>query len=531
MNGNYVNYRNKLFSAVMKSFLVFLFLLSSLLLYGQQGLVPLHSFYKDQLFSNKLDAPYNGGSFLPVCASEYDLIDALKDTTKQYYKFTNVLFQSHLIELRGEDYYLKISPAINFAIGQDLNDTVSRNLFQNTRGIHVEGDIFKNFSFSTSLYENQGRYTNYETNYYSSVGELYYGGQTYYTQNAVIPGGGRTKPFKGDGYDYAYAVGYFVYAPFKYLRISAGNNAQFVGDGHRSVLHSDNSYSAPYYRIDWAISPKFSFTYLRSRHLNLLRKPTSSSAESYYEAKGYSVNYLTYKPTKKISISLFESGMWNRGDSLTSYHSHPLYYNPVPFVSGLALKNKNKVVSLIGLNLSFQLARYHRVYGQFAINNYDSEKIAFQIGYRGYNYFGLSNFMIQTEYNAVANRAYETANRRLNSVHYNLPVAHVKGNGFQEFLLRSNYELYRVYAELTSVYYITKDYSATALLPIYRELDRTSDNILYVNLELGYRFNKKMNLMLFGSWTYRSIDNPNMPTANTLTVGLKTGFINHYKDF
>lgn len=532
MKENKVNYRNKLFSAVMKSFLVFLLLLSTSLIYGQQGLVPLHSFYKDQLFSNKLGAPYNGGSFLPVCESEYDLIDAIKDTSKQYYKFTHVLFQTHLIELRGEDYYLKISPAMDFSIGQDLNDTVSRNLFQNTRGLHVEGDIFKNFSFSTSLYENQGRYTNYETDYYSAVGELYYsGGQKYTTQNAVIPGGGRTKPFKGDGFDYAYAVGYFVYTPFNFLRVSAGNNAQFVGDGHRSILHSDNSYSAPYYRIDWNISPKFSFTYLRSRHLNLLRKPTSSSAESYYEAKGYSINYLTYKPTKKISISLFESGMWNRGDSLVSHHSHPLYYNPIPFVSGLALKNKDKVVSLLGLNLSFQVAQYHRLYGQFAINDYDSEKFAFQIGYRGYNYFGVSNLMLQTEYNAVANRTYETANRRLNYVHYNLPVAHVKGNGFQEFVVRSNYEFHRVYAELTSVYYITEDYSDVALLPVYRDLERSSDKILYVNLELGYRFNRKMNLMLFGAWTYRSIDNPNMLTANSFTVGLKTGFINHYKDF
>ena len=81
------------------------------------------------------------------------------------------------------------------------------------------------------------------------------------------------------------------------------------------------------------------------------------------------------------------------------------------------------------------------------------------------------------------------------------------------------------------VYYIAKDYSATALLPIYRELERTSDNILYLNLELGYRFNRKMNLMLFGSWTYRSIDNPDMLPANSFTIGLKTGFINHYKDF
>lgn len=523
--------RIKSLSIETRDFVLVFFVVFSFSFIAQQNLIPIHSFYKDQLFANKGAEPYNEGSFFPVNESKYNLIPFINDSTKQYYKFTNVLFKKYLVEVKGKDFYIKISPAIDFSMGRDLTDTISRKLFQNTKGLHAEGTLFKNFSFATSFYENQGRFANYETAYYSSLGELYPNATTYAPQNAVVPGGGRTKPFKGDGFDYAYAIGYFVYAPFKFLSITAGNNSQFVGDGHRSLLLSDNSYSAPYFRIDWKISPKFNFTYLRARNMNLMRRPASGSVESYYEAKGYSVNYFTYKPINKISLSVFESGMWNRGDSLNSKNSHPLYYNPVPFLSGLALKGKNKVVSLLGLNLSYQVGKLHRLYGQVAMNDYDVKKMGFQLGYRGYNYFGLKDFMLQVEYNYTANQMYETSNRRLNYSHYNLPLAHVKGNGFQEVLLRTNYEIKRVYAEITAVYYLLSNYSSTSLLPYNNPQTFANNNVFYGSVEIGYRFNRKMNFSVFGNYTFRTIDDPAMLTTNQLNIGIRTGFINHYKDF
>lgn len=515
----------------IKQFVLTLVLFVSILSNAQQNLIPIHSFYKDHLFANKTSNPYNEGSFFPVNESKYDLITAINDSSKQYYKFTNVLFKKYLVEVKGKDFYIKLSPAIDFSIGRDLSDTISRTLFQNSKGIHVEGTLFKNFSFSTSLYENQGRYANYETAYYSSLGELYPGDSTYGRQNAVIPGGGRTKPFKGDGFDYAYAIGYFVYAPFKFLSVTAGNNSQFVGDGHRSLLLSDNSYSAPYFRIDWDIHPKFSFSYMRSRHMNLMRRPATGSVESYYEAKGYSVNYFTYKPTKKIAISLFESGEWNRGDSITSKHSHPMFYNPIPFLSGLVLKDKNEVVSLLGLNVGYQVGKLHRLYAQVAMNDYNAKKLGFQVGYRGYNYFGLKDFMLQVEYNYTASNLYQSSNPRLNTAHFNLPLAHVKGNGFQEIMLRSNYEIKRIYAEVTAIYYLLSNYSSTSLLPTYATQTLQSNNVFYGAVEIGYRFNRKMNFCVFGNYTFRTIDDPMMLTTNQLNIGVRTGFVNHYKDF
>lgn len=517
----------------MKGFVLIAICCFSLLhSFGQQNLLPLHSFYKDQLFANKLSKPYNEGSFLPVSEGDYDLIPAILDSTPRYYTVTDILYRKHLIEITSKDCYITISPAANISSGKDFTDTSDRRLMQNTRGVFVEGDFFKKFSFATSFYENQARFTPYETNYYSSVGERYQNSAgEYFAQNAVIPGAGRTKDFKGDGYDYAFAVGYFSYKPIKQVRITAGNNPQFIGDGHRSLLLSDNSFAAPYLRLDWKLNPKFNFTYYRSRLINLLRRSVSSSAEVYYETKGHSVNYFTYKPNDKMSVSLFEGSIWNRGDSLTSTTSHPLYYNPVPFVSSLILDGKNEVVSLLGINVNYQLGEKHRLYGQLAMNDWNSNKMGYQLGYRGYNFFGLTDFMLQVEFNDVPTKMYEASNPRLNYSHFNLPLAHTKGSGFKELILRANYEYIHWFIDVKMAYYNLKDYAQDAHLALYSSSPEINANVFYQSTEIGYRFNRKMNLSIFGRWRIRSTTEAGIPMANTVQVGMRTALTNHYDDF
>lgn len=499
--------------------------------FAQQNLLSLNTFYRDQLLANKGIQPLNNGSFFPINESEYPLMSLINDSSKQYYDFTEILFKKHLIEAKGKDYYITISPAIDITKGKDLNDTLERKLFQNTRGVHAEGDLFNNFSFSTSFYENQSRNTLYESQYYNALGELYPNGGKYKRQNAVIPGAGRTKSIEDGGFDYAYAIGYIVYRPFKQLSIRAGNNQQFIGDGYRSVLLSDNSSGAPYFRIDWAFHPKFRFTYHRARLLNLLRKPTSSSVESYYGPKGFAVNYFTYMPTEKINISLFEGTVWNKGDSIISKSCHPLYYNPIPGISGLALKDKNEVYTLLGVNAAWQIFDHHRIYTQFAFADYDFSDIAYQIGYRGYNFFGLNDLMLQVEYNYAAPNTYIAKNPRLSYSHFNLPMAHVKGAGFSELVIRANYEFKRIYASLSSNFITTKDHNDRSLLAIYDDLELSSENISYNSLELGYRFNRMMNLCVFGRFTYRTTTKENVEDAQLVEVGISTPLVNHYKDF
>ena len=184
------------------------------------------------------------------------------------------------------------------------------------------------------------------------------------------------------------------------------------------------------------------------------------------------------------------------------------------------------------MNLSYALKANHRFYGQIGFSNSEIKNSAFQIGYRGYNYFGLKDFMLQLEYNNVAENTYNSSVNRLNYSAYNLPMAHVKGNAFQEILLRSNYSYKRMYVDMKANYFLLNNYSSVSLLPINNQLQKVDGAILLTQLEFGYRFNKLMNFSVFASWLFRNEHSDFIDlTTNQFTIGLRTGLLNHYNDF
>ncbi len=516
----------------MKHLLFLIITLHGFLFFAQQNSVLINSFFKDRLLDNSDSNQYRGNGFLPVFESEYDLNKVIRDSSKQFYTLTNILFKKHLFELKGENYFLTISPVADLTLGKDRTDTTGRRLFQNTRGIFIEGDLLKSFSFSTAVYENQARFSSYETAYYSSIGELYpnQSAGTYSMQNAVIPGAARTKPFKIDGFDYAYAVGNIIYRPHRSIILSAGNNAHFIGDGYRSLLLSDNSVPAPFVRAVVKLSKKWEFNYLRIRLFNLIRRPVSSSVESYYESKSFSANYISYRPNNKFSISLFEGVIWSRGDSITSKRVHPLYYSPIPGTA-LAMLSKAEMNYLLGINFNYTPLLGHRIYGQVAATNCELSKLGFQIGYRRYSLFGQKNLQLQVEYNHVPKGMYQTGNMRMNYSYYNLPMAAVKGSGFEEIVVRLNHEWNRCYIDEKLVYYSLNKHIPNSLLPITTNNSSISGNIALNQIELGYRFNRKMNLTVYGNWQVRSEKTSDDKLNNLLFVGFRTGILNHYNDF
>lgn len=501
--------------------------------WNQANTLPLHTFYKDQLLQTNRSQVFQGSSFFPTSEREYDLHKIIRDSSDQYYEFTEYVLKKHLLEIKHADGNLTVSPLINLTYGKDRRDTIQRRLYQNMRGVLVEGDLLKNFSFTTQIYETQARFSNYETAYYAGCGELYpnTGGQLYLTQNAVIPGAARTKPFKGTAFDYAYAVGNLVFAPSNRFTLIAGNTPVFIGDGYRSLMLSDNGIPSPFIKSTFQLHPRWTLNTMRMRLTNFIRKPKSSTVEAYYEMKGYSANYLSFKATEKLSISLYEGGIWFKDDSLLSVRMPVGFYNPIPLGSNIMLKDRNRVNCLNGLNFSYIKNQHHRFYGQLVVQNFDSKKIASQLGWRGYNLFGLTQFLLQLEVNSVPAEMYRASNSRLSFSSGNLPLTHIKGNGFQEYLLRCNYEWKRLYADIKVVAYVLTDYNSFALLPINKFNPTTSGFIYNHQLELGYRINRKINLNLFANWVMRTENTTNLTNASILNVGVRTGITNHYTDF
>jgi len=523
--------------------------------FAQQRFFPMQHFYKDRLFhyvlSDTQDSisgmtthttfSYTGSSFFPETEQNTYRLRQLSNDDKQRKWVGRKLFQEHFFEIKGKDYFITIDPIVDFSIGRDLRDVQTVNYYQNTRGIEIKGDILDNISFFTNIRENQQRFVGYQTDYIEKHGEYYPGANGYAQQNGVIPGAARTKPFKDGGFDFAYVTGAITYRPFKQIGISMGNNMHFVGAGYRSVLLSDHSANAPYARVSYQINEKLSGEVVYSQQLNLLRTEIQTEGtERFYEKKGFTVHYFTYKPIRNISISLFESTVWDRGDSTEIRRVNGWYYNPVPIVNTAVLGTKgNRTNTLLGLNVLAKLPINMHLYGQFALDDFSQLTPAYQLGFRWSQPFNVRDLFLQGEFNAVPKGFYSHPNSRLNFTHNNLPLMHPFGSGFNELVGRLSYEWKRIgIATRTNMYFTRLDPVSSQygeqlyVVPIGFSGVEEKGKILIQQIDLTYRFNRMNNLQMFATLLYRTTRFPSQANETFYVgFGLRTQLSNHYFDF
>jgi hypothetical protein len=351
----------------------------------------------------------------------------------------------------------------------------------------------------------------------------------YNVQNAVVPGAARTKPFKNGGFDYGYAIGNLVFRATNKITFIAGNNQQFIGAGYRSLLLSDNSIGSPYVRVDYQFFPRWTFNYLRSRLLNLVRKPNYTTVEGYYQPKGLAVNYVSFAATNRLTISLFDGAIWAKGDSVKTSALNPLYYSPIPFLGHLVSDSTAYAIS--GLNFNWVINSNIRLYGQVAFARWKKMETAFQLGCRSYEFVGLESLFMQLEYNQVSSHMYQAPAQFLSYSQYNLPLAHTKGNGFREIVFRLNWRWKSFAVEGKSIVYQLIDHQKNALLPITKYSDNENNWLALEQVELSYQINKKLNLSVFSNLTYR-FNSPSIDQKNLLlNVGIRTSLMNHYNDY
>ena len=511
----------------MNTKIVLLFILICHCATGQSQLEPIGTYFKDQLYKKNTSA-----SFLPISKNQEKwtcMFGVRKNDTLLPSK-TKRFRDEHLIKVKGEDFKLEISPLFQFSLGNDFLDSNNQSLYQNSRGLIILGDITPRFSFSTSFYENQARFSSYESSYMSEHGEIYPTvNNQYNVQNAVVPGAARTKPFKNGGFDYGYAIGNFVFRATKNITVMAGNNQQFIGAGYRSLLLSDNSVGSPYVRVDYQFLPRWSFNYLRSRLLNLVRKPNYTTVEGYYQPKGLAVNYISFAATSRLTISLFDGAIWAKGDSIKTSALNPLYYSPVPFLAHLV--SDSTAYAITGLNFNWVINSKTRLYGQAAFAPGQKVETAFQLGCRSYELFGLQTLFMQLEYNQVSSHMYQAPAQFLSYSQYNLPLAHTKGNGFRELIVRINWRWKCFSAEGKSIVYQLIDHQKNSLLPITKYSTPDNNWLALEQVELSYQINKKLNLSVFSNLTYR-FNSPSTDQKNLLlNVGIRTSLMNHYNDY
>ncbi|MDX1444747.1 hypothetical protein [Lishizhenia sp.] len=509
-----------------------LLMLTSCWSWGQESLLlPSHDFFKQEAIFRADKLPL---SF----PASYLEIPKRTNAWNEYQKarqswLGRKLYNEHLFVISDGILYLTVDPIVDFQYGTDLAD-IPKEIYQNTRGFIVEGEILKQLSFSTSYYENQSAFAQYLTDAYSARGEQKLVNGAYITEHAVIPNALRTKPFGIDGFDYGYSASYVRWRQSKYLTLQLGSSPEFEGYGKRSLLLSDFAPASTQFKIETEFAPQWKYSFQIGKALNLLRRQFYTTVEAPFERKARSVHRLSYSPMSNLNITLFESGIWFKEDSLQSKNVPMEYYLPVPLLNtALHGFEDAKVKNLVGVNIGYRWKEKYLIYAQFLTDDFKNKQFGLQLGTRTHMSFGKHELSVLLEYNQTSEELYQANNRRLAYTSFNLPLAYSLGNSTTEILGEVSYFYRNFYIQGFATFYKNLGFS-NSLNNVFETKGEDIASSLYstwfLSGELGYRFNAHTNLRGFVKASYR-IDEQSGINAKIIQLGIRTALRNKHHNY
>ncbi len=461
-----------------------------------------------------------------------------------------------IIQDTSDKFYMAIDPLFNFEFGRDMADSSGENLYKNTRGFIVRGNIGDKLAFESSFYENQATYAKYIDDYIFSTNKLF--PQTANYQYDVVPGQGRAKKFKINGYDYAMASGYVSYSPIKLINIQIGHGKHFVGDGYRSLLLSDNSFNYPYARITTTYK-NIQYTNLYTSFMNLTNGgvKTPPNVERLFQKKTASFQMLSMNFFKRLQIGLFQGMIWESADTSNRQHLSFNTFNPIIGVNSViyGLHNTNNIVA--GATLKIKITNTISLYGQYMLddtyqkNNKGDirKKYGYQVGFKYYDLFTIKNLHLQLEYNNVRPYTYASENTYQSYTHYNQALAHPLGANFYEAIGFINYRIKDFFIQLKGNYAVKgvdslnmnfggNIFRSDNNFPINQSFENINTTqglrttIMYQDIHVGYLVNPSTNFNIVIGLTNRSekTEQTNKQTQ-IIYFGIRTSLNNFYYDF
>lgn len=439
-----------------------------------------------------------------------------------------------------------VDPTMNLEymkVFKDEHDSVIGRNYFNTRGVTAHGDIGTKISFETSFYENQAVVPRYIKDFANAT--------------LVMPGQGRWKKFKSTGYDYAMSTGFLSYSPNRFFNVQIGSGKHFVGDGYRSLLLSDNSFSYPYARLTGWFGPNKMFQYstIYASLMNLVSNTIIPlGTERLYQKKAASFYQLSANIGRTAEISLFQSVIWAAADErnkqcITLAYVNPIIFSSLPFF-GLSEKHNY----LLGATFRWDLFRTLRLYGQlvadeFGKNGSIANKNGFQLGVKYYNAVNIKHLHLQLEYNRVNPYTYAASDSAQAYTHYNQPLAHPLGANFSELIgsVQYKYGDFFIHVHISSAILGTDtagiDFGQNVFMsdanayftPVVgknklRQGQKTTIN--YFDVSVGYMISYASNLNIAIGFTNRSVDsNAGHVDTQFVYLALRTSLTNTYFDF
>lgn len=459
-------------------------------------------------------------------------------------KYVNHFLNNDWVRFRSNVFNFNINPTFNFELSQHNGDNNEDLGWINDRGVFVNGNITDKVYFYSAFHEIQSNFTDYRRDRIKELG------------HNTIPGISRGKAFgENGGLDYAYAEGFVSYIPNDYFRFQLGHGKNFIGDGYRSLILSDNAQNYPYFKITtnvWHLKYVMMWSqqyYLDKGHLGNTR----------YPKKWNVMHYLDWSVTKWLNIAFFETINWG-DDTLGTHRVFEFnYINPCIFLRPVEFSIGSPDNCLMGLTGKLTLWKNHVFYGQAILDEFKfsefkkhsgwwGSKYGLQAGYKTFDIAGVKNLDFQTEFNYVRPFIYSHFTYSQNYAHAGQPLAHPRGSNFYESVSFLRYSWKRFFFDARYSYMVYgADTTGTNyggdIFKLYQTRTQEYDNkigvgadknvITYKDFTVSYMLNPKSNMTVSLGVTNRTqkCDVHDDKNQWMYFVGFRTNLNNFYYDF
>ncbi|MEO8762051.1 MAG: hypothetical protein ABI388_11205 [Bacteroidia bacterium] len=446
--------------------------------------------------------------------------DTLKHIKPGQDLFFDKVFYDDLLKVKYIDkssgknrkFNLAINPVFNFSFGKDADAVKKETYITNTRGVWIKGQIGEKFIFETSFFENQSNFPTYLAAYCNTY--------------SVVPGQGRWKAFKKDGFDYAMSNGVVHYQPGKKFSVRLGTGKQKVGVGYRSILLSDNGFNYPYLQFTASFfKQKVQYTQTYALLMNLSDGGTRIpyGTERIFQKKAASFQQLSWQVNKKINIYLFQGLIWRATDSNNVMHLNALYVNPVIFtnLAAYGFNNSNHIIEGGGWEMKpFKKTSF---YGQFMYDGsyLGKANLGVQAGLKLFDALHIKNLYLQGEYNYVSQHAYQDYNNPAQSYTQYNQLLTTPAAFSNEMVGLASYTYKKLFIQVKENYSFGNNMSA--------------QNLSYFDAKFGYMINPSYKANIAIGTTFRTYENTLLPSnpqqMQLFYISFKTSLYNIYYDF
>ncbi|MES2379483.1 MAG: hypothetical protein V4538_00475 [Bacteroidota bacterium] len=366
-----------------------------------------------------------------------DLTKSKNQNLKGFYKQKSALYSVQI-----PDFNLVINPVLDYQMST-IDYMGTRGLINN-RGIEIRGNITDKIGFYSQVSDEIYRPTPAAIEEYKRIGTL--------------QGIGFTKS-DGKEFNHFLSSGYISFSPNKYMDWQLGQGRQFIGDGVRTFIMSNNAVDNFYLRLNTRIW-KINYTNIFSEYRD-------------YNVKGYGIQARHYAAThhlsvnigKRFNLGLFETIIFQRDSGYNNGGFEVNYLNPIIMYKSIENGLNSTDKAILGANFKFNFLNRFSLYGQLVISEFVLDQItmnkgwwgnkwAYQLGLKYIDVFGVNNLDAQVEYNVCRPFMYTSYSPLQTFTNYAQPLGHPLGANFRELIGVVRYQpLNKLYLQLKGIYY------------------------------------------------------------------------------